>query len=163
MSNVFSNSSETDSTLHLTEEDVVRRTLLDLLSPVTLASNDKDHAEQQKKKKFRMKQCGTDEGSRSRDAASRPIRVSVIERLSSLTVSVCWSDPRLGRQDDEVWRLGRARSRSRCLLTGKAIQHGDWIFRPRVERDYLWADRDRVILASAVDEHTQHDLELAME
>jgi hypothetical protein len=133
----------------LTEEEVVRRTLLDVLGHVPQTSNGEHSTEHKKKKKFRFKKSKPSEISRTSYVEPPILRFSIVDRPSSLTVSVCWSDPRYGRHDEQTWRLGRARFESCCLLTGGAIQHGDQIFRPRTRRG-VHAESDRMILASAV-------------
>ncbi|MBP0595046.1 DUF3331 domain-containing protein [Paraburkholderia sp. LEh10] len=134
----------------LTDEEVVRRTLLDVLGHISQTSNTKHGTEPEKKKRFRFKRNKQIEISRT-DGIEPPIsHFLIVDRPSSLTVSVCWSDPRYGRHDEQTWRLGRARFESFCLLTGGAIQHGDQIFRPRATRGGH-AESDRMILASAVD------------
>jgi hypothetical protein len=160
MSNVLSGNIHIGGKAALTEEDVVRRTLLDLLTSITSTSDDKSHAEPQEEKNSRRESCMYGDILGSADARPRPNRIAVVERLSSMTVSVCWSDARLGRQADEVWRLGRARSESFCLLTGRPIEDGEWVFRPRIRRGYREADGSRAILACAIDEPAQHDSEL---
>ncbi|MPW24029.1 DUF3331 domain-containing protein [Paraburkholderia sp. CNPSo 3157] len=137
----------------LSEEDIGRRALLDILVPVAHASDSATDTARRKKQRFRLKKRRLrEEGTSEVDAEPRPTRISVVERLSSETVSVCWSDARMGRYAEQIWRLGRARTDSFCLLTGRQIRYGDRIFRPRTEQGYLTVDHNRMILACAVDD-----------
>jgi hypothetical protein len=79
-----------------------------------------------------------------------PSQVSVVEKLSTTTISVRWSDPCEGRYESQIWGMGSAPSDAVCELSGKAIRRGDPIFRPRVSRTYAPVNRHRMILASAV-------------
>lgn len=79
-----------------------------------------------------------------------PSRFSVVEKLSTTTISVRWSDPCMGRYESQIWGIGSAPADAVCALSGKAIRRGDSIFRPRVSRTYVPVNRHRMILASAV-------------
>jgi hypothetical protein len=137
----------------LAEEDVGRRALLDILTPVAHASESATDTARRKKQRFRLKKRRLrEERAPEVDVEPRPTHISVVERLSSETVSVCWSDARMGRYSEQTWRLGRARTESYCLLTGRQIRYGDRIFRPRTEQGYLTPDHNRMILACAVDD-----------
>jgi hypothetical protein len=136
----------------LSEEDIVQRALLDILSTLTAAEDAVPATEGRKRKEFRSKHWPLNESNRPIDGEPRPTCVHIVERLSSKTMSVCWSDPRLGHFDEQIWRLGRAHSDSVCLVTGKQIQHGDWIFRPRYARGAASGGDDRMILACVVEE-----------
>nr|WP_239482706.1 DUF3331 domain-containing protein [Paraburkholderia sp. C35] len=79
-----------------------------------------------------------------------PTRFHIVERLSRETLSVYWSDARTGLYADQLWRLGRARIRSFCVLTGAAIQIGDLVYRPKSQSAGSPANRDFMILAAMV-------------
>ncbi|WP_081771835.1 DUF3331 domain-containing protein [Paraburkholderia nodosa] len=79
-----------------------------------------------------------------------PSQVSVVEKLSSTTISVRWSDPCLGHYESQIWGVGLAQADAVCVLSGKPIRRGDPIFRPRVNRTHAPINRHRMILASAV-------------
>jgi hypothetical protein len=72
---------------------------------------------------------------RERDAAAlhtaphAPFIVSV-ERRTTSTIVVSWSDATRGRYQDQVWRAGYARAAGICGLTGMPVQRGDMVFRP---------------------------------
>jgi hypothetical protein len=141
-----------------TEDEVVRRALLDVLGHVTEASNEKCRARHNRQDKLRPRRSNRREMSEAVYVEPPILRFSIIDRPSSLTMKVCWSDPRYGRHDEQTWRLGRAHFESCCLLTGGAIRHGDMIFRPCPERG-VRTEGDRMILASAVDRFygSRHD------
>ena len=84
-----------------------------------------------------------------------PLRISIVEKLSSTTISIRWSDPCLGHYADQIWGIGLARADSICVLSGKPIRRGDSIFRPRAYRSEVPLNRHRMILASAVAEFSQ--------
>jgi hypothetical protein len=83
-------------------------------------------------------------------AEPSPARISIVEQLTSQTLSVRWSDPQSGHYADQVWRIGVARGPSFCVLTGMRIGPGDPVFRPRARETYVPANRDCMILAAAV-------------
>jgi hypothetical protein len=55
-----------------------------------------------------------------------------IERQTESTILVSWSDPTLGRYQDQTWRAGFARTAGVCGLTGMPVRRGDAVFRPVV-------------------------------
>ncbi|WP_090869618.1 DUF3331 domain-containing protein [Paraburkholderia diazotrophica] len=134
------------------EDNIVRRALIALLAPKPFASEAEATANTCiRKKKYR----------RSSRAASTfepvvaepiPARFSIVEWLSSETVSVSWSDATLGRYSGQTWRLGRARIESYCLLTGRRIRNGDKVFRPLTQQGYLSSEYNRMILACVVND-----------
>lgn len=68
----------------------------------------------------------------SKDSASmaNASSVSRIERQTTYTILVSWSDPTLGSYVDQTWRAGVARTDGVCGLTGKPVRRGDPVFRP---------------------------------
>ena len=56
----------------------------------------------------------------------------------------------MGHYADQVWRVGLARTGSRCVLSGAAIRPGDTVFRPRTQGSRMPINHNRMILASAV-------------
>ncbi|WP_227747340.1 DUF3331 domain-containing protein [Paraburkholderia franconis] len=79
-----------------------------------------------------------------------PARISIVERLSSVTLSICWSDSTTGYFGEQVWRMGLAHGRSFCALSGRPIKIGDSVFRPWVSETRAPANSHRMILASCV-------------
>lgn len=136
------------------EEDIGRRALLDILTSVAQTPHSNAGAPPRKKKqRFRPKKRLRDEDAApSVEAEPQPTCVSIVERLSSETVSVCWSDARMGHCSEQTWRLGRSRIEAFCALTGERIRYGDRIFRPRTQRGCGCPGQGRMILACAVDE-----------
>jgi Domain of unknown function (DUF3331) len=87
-----------------------------------------------------------------------PARLEIVERISWQTLSIYWSDARTGLYADQHWRLGRARERSVCALTGAAIEVGDLIYRPRAHGPGKPANGHFMILAAMVQaERAEHD------
>ncbi|MDR7008901.1 hypothetical protein J2W46_005830 [Paraburkholderia strydomiana] len=76
------------------------------------------------------------------------VQVSVIERLTTRTLSVSWSDPRCGKYTDQLWRLGLARDDGLCIFSGVYVRRGDSVFRPSSSVRLCPAAFDRMILAS---------------
>ncbi|WP_083973157.1 DUF3331 domain-containing protein [Caballeronia cordobensis] len=79
-----------------------------------------------------------------------PLHVSVVEKLSSTTISIRWSDPCSGHYASQIWGIAVARADSICVLSGKPIRTGDAVFRPRAYGAQTPINRHRMILASAV-------------
>ncbi|WP_321932074.1 DUF3331 domain-containing protein [Paraburkholderia guartelaensis] len=134
-----------------TENDIVRRALIALLPPNSLApeSTGNTHV-------CRENFCGR--GSTlvmnfgAVVAESFPARVSIVEQRTSQTLSVCWSDSQSGHYADQVWRKGVARRASFCVLTGTRIYPGDSVFQPRACATHVPANRDHMILAAVLHE-----------
>lgn len=58
------------------------------------------------------------------------LKVSIVERLTHCTASICWHDATACSYVDQVWREGVARQSGVCALTGHGILPGDAIYRP---------------------------------
>ena len=138
------------------EDDIVRRALLGVLmpDPQALQLTIRVHCAPKKKRRLPRKLVKTEFNPAELEAA--PSRVSVLEQLSSKSLSVYWSDPCLGRYADQVWRIGLAPLDSFCVLTGRSIRRGESVFRPRVRGSYSPANRHRMILASAVSDYLRN-------
>lgn len=133
------------------EDDIVRRALIALLAPESFASKSAPNT-YIRKKKFRRRGGAASCASEPFVAEPVPTHISIVEQLTSQTLSVCWSDPQSGHYADQVWRKGVARRPSYCVLSGKRIYPGDSVFRPRACETYVPANRDRMILAAVVPE-----------
>ncbi|MGF6773729.1 hypothetical protein P3T18_006243 [Paraburkholderia sp. GAS199] len=59
------------------------------------------------------------------------VQVHVIDRPTQSTATVVWRDPTHCSYGDQVWHASRARVAGVCALSGRAIQAGDAIFKPR--------------------------------
>ncbi|MGY6162317.1 DUF3331 domain-containing protein (plasmid) [Paraburkholderia strydomiana] len=79
-----------------------------------------------------------------------PSCVSILEQLSSKSLSVYWSDPRSGHYVNQVWRMGVARIDAFCALSGMPICCGDVVYRPFVSRAYWPSNYNRMIPAAVV-------------
>jgi hypothetical protein len=133
------------------EHDIVRRTLIALSSPESFASASTADT-YIRKSKFRR--SGGTAARTFEPVVAEPVvaRISIVEQLTSQTLSVCWSDPQSGHYADQVWRKGVARKPSFCVLTGMRIYPGDRVFQPRACKTNVPANRDRMILAAVVPE-----------
>ncbi|CAB3776090.1 DUF3331 domain-containing protein [Paraburkholderia caffeinilytica] len=58
----------------------------------------------------------------------------VLDRVSAKIVVVYWCDATSCRYGDQLWRVGVARRRGRCALSGAPIKAGDAVYRPRQGR-----------------------------
>ncbi|RKE35742.1 uncharacterized protein DUF3331 [Paraburkholderia sp. BL23I1N1] len=59
------------------------------------------------------------------------VQVHVIDRPSQSTATVIWRDPTRCSYGDQVWHASRARVSGVCAMSGRAIQPGDAIYKPR--------------------------------
>ncbi|WP_109477356.1 DUF3331 domain-containing protein [Paraburkholderia sp. C35] len=124
------------------ENDIVRRALIALLTPE--ATREARRLEPIDDRRARK------ETPRRRGRAATPARIFIVEQPTSLTLTVCWSDPQSGHYGEQLWRKGVARRASFCVLTGERIRPGDAVFRPRAGESHLPANRDYMLLAAAV-------------
>ncbi|MPW21968.1 DUF3331 domain-containing protein [Paraburkholderia sp. CNPSo 3157] len=133
------------------EDNIVRRALIALLAPKPFVSEATANTYIRKKKYRRSGRAAT---TTCEPVVVEPVpaRFSIVERLSSETVSVSWSDATLGRYSGQTWRLGRARMDSYCLLTGRRIRSGDKVFRPLTQQGNLSPEYNRMILACVVND-----------
>jgi hypothetical protein len=59
------------------------------------------------------------------------LKVSLIERTTSLTVTIAWRDPTSCFYGAQVWRVANAKVSGTCVLSGQRIRRGDRIFHPQ--------------------------------
>ncbi|MEM5434615.1 DUF3331 domain-containing protein [Paraburkholderia diazotrophica] len=140
--------------------DSVCRTLLDVLTPLPAAVAAAQRATETRKERFRHRKAAFGAAVGPSHCERGAARISDIERVSSRSIRLCWSDPLFGHYADQVWRIGLARKDSFCDLSGLAVHRGDVVFSPRLHKRYYPANGDRVILASqvgAVDESIDSD------
>lgn len=83
----------------------------------------------------------------TRDAFA--VSVKIIDRPSSTTATVSWSDPTSGYYGDQVWRSGVARGEGLCAVSAQRIRRGDAVYKPRVSR-LAPANADAMILSSVI-------------
>jgi hypothetical protein len=82
-------------------------------------------------------------------APYRPF-ISSVERRSTSTIVVSWSDATRGRYLDQVWRAGYARAAGFCGLTGVPVRRGDVVFRPLLRGGVAPVNAFDMILAEHV-------------
>jgi hypothetical protein len=83
--------------------------------------------------------------------ADSTFHVTVLERLSRVSVSVRWRDVSTCHYGAQTWMLGIAHRAGVCALSAEIIECDDLIYRPRSCRDDLPLNHDRMLLASVVD------------
>ena len=116
----------------LHEADIVARTLIN----VDPSQEQRSVCLRAQRTRYKARRVGLRQWEED-DARARtepPARIAVMERLSSYMISVSWSDSCSGRYAEQIWCRSRARVPSTCALTGRAIQRGDPVFRPRGAR-----------------------------
>ncbi|MFM0484798.1 DUF3331 domain-containing protein [Paraburkholderia strydomiana] len=84
-----------------------------------------------------------------RHGRSSPIRT--VERVTTTTLTVTWSDACAGFSAEQRWHLTRARCKTVCALTRTAISRGDAVYRPRACASHVPENRHWMILASQIE------------
>ncbi|WP_334042979.1 DUF3331 domain-containing protein [Burkholderia ambifaria] len=133
----------------LHEADIVARTLINVLDP---SQEQRSVCLRAQRTRYKARRVGLRQWNED-DARARsepPTRIAVMERLSLSMITVSWSDSCSGRYAEQIWCRSRARVPSICALTGRAIQRGDPVFRPRGSDVCLPGNRQRMILAATV-------------
>jgi hypothetical protein len=88
------------------------------------------------------------------------LKAVILDRLTYSTISVRWSDSQSGVYGEQTWRMGRASRHSRCAATGRQIQRGDVVFKPKTVHYKMPFNGSWMILASVVesfDDRVAHD------
>ncbi|WP_035567064.1 DUF3331 domain-containing protein [Caballeronia sordidicola] len=85
--------------------------------------------------------------------------VRVIERPSSATAIVYWSDAATCHYGYQGWRVTTATSDGACALTGAAIHRGDSVYRPS-QRDPKPQNASAMILAASMPQDETSDADL---
>lgn len=81
--------------------------------------------------------------------------VRVVERPTSTTASVYWSDPSHCHYGHQPWRAGAASIDGYCALSGHPIHRGDLVFRPSklgLGPDLLPVNASAMILSASMPE-----------
>ena len=133
----------------LHEADIVARTLINVLDP---SQEQRSVCLRAQRTRYKARRVGLRQWNEddARARAEPPTRIAVMERLSLSMITVSWSDSCSGRYAEQIWCRSRARVPSICALTGRAIQRGDPVFRPRGSDVCLPGNRQRMILAATV-------------
>ncbi len=85
--------------------------------------------------------------------------VRVIERPSSATAIVYWSDPGTCHYGYQGWRVTTATVEGACALTGQPIHRGDSVYRPS-QRDPKPQNAAAMILSASMPENETVDADL---
>jgi hypothetical protein len=67
----------------------------------------------------------------SSTSRSPHLKVSLIERTTSSTVTIAWRDATSCFYGAQIWRVASAKVSGICALSGEQIRHGDRIFHPQ--------------------------------
>lgn len=59
------------------------------------------------------------------------LQIQVIDRPTRTTATVIWRDSTHCSYGDQTWHASRARAAGVCAMSGRAIQRGDAIYKPR--------------------------------
>ncbi|MBR8060424.1 DUF3331 domain-containing protein [Burkholderia dolosa] len=81
----------------------------------------------------------------------RSVAVSFLERQTATTVSLAWRDATRCAYGEQVWQAARARFGGVCAVSGRAVQPGDAIYRPRPTRP-VPLNAGAMILASVLEQ-----------
>jgi Domain of unknown function (DUF3331) len=87
-------------------------------------------------------------------------QVCLIERPTSTTATIAWRDARHCSYGDQLWHAARARVNGVCAMSGRAIQVGDEVFKPRRGRP-LPLNASAMILAAVLNEAANSGREAA--
>ncbi|KAG0162451.1 hypothetical protein DFQ30_001997 [Apophysomyces sp. BC1015] len=83
-------------------------------------------------------------------AAGKPI-IRIIDRPSSVTAIVYWSDAAICHYGYQGWRVATAEKDGQCALSGGPVRRGDLVYRP-AQREPKPRNVDAMILATAMPE-----------
>ncbi|KVH61560.1 hypothetical protein WS89_13525 [Burkholderia sp. MSMB1072] len=87
-------------------------------------------------------------------SARRTVAVSFVERQTATTVSIAWRDATHCSYGDQVWQTARARVGGVCAVSGRPVEPGDSIYRPRPTRP-VPLNAGAMILASVLEQIEQ--------
>jgi hypothetical protein len=66
-----------------------------------------------------------------RTADQGSVSVRVLDRPSSTTATIAWSDPTSCYYGDQIWRASVARQSGVCATSGQPVRVGDEVYKPR--------------------------------
>lgn len=78
--------------------------------------------------------------------------VDVLDRLSPCRVLVAWRDATAGCYGSQIWQTATAKTRDVCVLSGREIESGALVYRPRMSSSMMPANADALILASVLED-----------
>jgi len=133
------------------KENLIVRALVDLVLPVAQSVQDAHTRIHKKWRKLRVCSTLLNEASGGFINEAAKLRAVIVDRLTPYTIAVRWSDSRSGVYGEQIWRLGQARWESHCAATGLHIRPGDVVYKPVSFQRNEPFNRDRMILASAVE------------
>jgi hypothetical protein len=79
------------------------------------------------------------------------VKVCLIDRPTTSTATIAWSDSTRCCYGDQVWRSSRARAPGVCAMSGRPIHPGDAVYRPRPCRP-MPLNASAMILTSALND-----------
>ena len=79
------------------------------------------------------------------------VKVCLIDRPTTSTATIAWSDSTRCCYGDQVWRSSRARAPGVCAMSGRPISPGDAVYRPRPCRP-MPLNASAMILTSALND-----------
>ena len=83
-------------------------------------------------------------------SCSSHLKVSVVERTTSSSVTIAWRDATSCFYGAQIWRVASARVSGICALSGQRIRRGDRIFHPHRSKP-MPVNARAMILESALD------------
>ncbi|MFD1557512.1 DUF3331 domain-containing protein [Paraburkholderia silviterrae] len=86
----------------------------------------------------------------SDDLSALPTIV-ILEWLDNAAISLSWHDATSCNYEEQTWTVSKARTRGRCALSGRLIERGDCVFRPRLRGAGQLRNGNRMILVDSVD------------
>jgi hypothetical protein len=78
--------------------------------------------------------------------------ITILERLTRVTITVSWGDPTMCRYGSQTWCHGFAKKAAVCAKSGRTICRGDAIYRPHSRVGGIPMNVNEMILASVVEE-----------
>ena len=78
--------------------------------------------------------------------------VDVLDRLSACRVVVAWRDSTAGCYGSQIWQTSTAKTQDVCALSGREIESGALVYRPRMSSAMMPTNSGALILASVLDD-----------
>lgn len=90
-------------------------------------------------------------GAKHLSNSNGDVAISLLDRNSTRTATVSWSDAQGCKYGEQLWRLATAKRSGICALSQQPIAAGDAIYRP-TKMNPPPANAAAMMLASAIDE-----------